>query len=144
MCAAVSMCVCSWWVDHSVASSQDPSSPSIFDEALMHYFLHNAPNIGHCPLPVLQKLPGVSHQARARAPASCRVGTSKKCCHKLSMASFHLCPSNDCVPVFGRKMGLCGAQRSESPKAARQIQPLWSAMAPVATIPSSSFKLHFP
>lgn len=65
-------------------------------------------------------------------------------CHPLALPSFHLCPSNDCVPVFGREMGLCGAQRLQGPKAARQIRPLRSAMARMDRIPSSSFKLHFP
>lgn len=64
-------------------------------------------------------------------------------CHMLALPCFHLCLSNDCVPVFGTKMGLCGAQRFESPKAARQIRSLRSEMARVARLPSSSFKLPF-
>lgn len=151
MRGTVFMCACSSWVDHSVAASQGPSSPSVFDEAPMRYFFlfffsvtFQTSDIVHSRL-LLNSPWGERHHTRA--PVSCKVGTSKKKkrtrCHTLALASFHLCPSNDCVPVFGRKMGLCGAQRSESPKAARQIQPLWSTMARIATTPSS-FKVHFP
>lgn len=43
---------------------------------------------------------------------------------------------------LGRKIGLCRAQRLESPKAARQIQPLQSVMPRFASRRSSHFKLH--
>lgn len=54
---------------------------------------------------------------------------------------FHLCHSSDCVLVFTRKMGLCRAQRLESPKASRQILFLQSVMPHFASLCSSHFKL---
>lgn len=113
--------------DHSGAPSRGTSSPSVFGET---------PNIGHCPLLVASEPPRGRHQARARASASCKSGNFKN-----QHAVTHSCwrpfisaPSNDCVPVFGRKMGLCAAQRSESLKAACQIQPLWSALVWLASL----------
>lgn len=146
MCVTVFMCACTSWVDHSGAASQGLSSPSVFDDAAMHYFLHNAPIMGHCPLAVASELPrgGVTRPEPGLQRLAKGELQKRTRCHTLALLSFHLCPSNDCVPVFGRKMGLCGAQRFQSPKAARQIRPLRSAMARIDRIPSSSFKLHFP
>lgn len=56
---------------------------------------------------------------------------------------FHLCLSSDRVSqCLGRKMGLCGAQRLESPKATHQIQLLQSVIPCRASHRSSHFKLH--
>lgn len=74
-----------------------------------------------------------------------KVGASKS--HTLSHTRPHrrpfisAPPSNDCVPVFGSKMGL---RELNLPKAGGQIQPLWSTMARVVAIPSSRFKRRQP
>lgn len=54
---------------------------------------------------------------------------------------FHLCLSSVCVSqCLGRKIGLCRAQRLESPKAARQIQLPQSLTPRFANYRSSHFK----
>lgn len=60
----------------------------------------------------------------------------------LALASFHLCPSDDCVPVFGRKMGLCVAQhisRAQRPlvKSSR-FGPRWLASPQFLQVLSNS------
>lgn len=56
---------------------------------------------------------------------------------------FHLCLSSDRMSqCLGRKMGLCRAQRLESPKATHQIQLLQSVIPCRASHHSSHFKLH--
>lgn len=88
----------------------------------------------HCPSTLVSELP----MGRPCFNV-CKVG---KRTHTKSVC-FHLCHSSDCVLVFTRKMGLCRAQRLESPKASRQILFLQSVMPHFASPLLKSFQTRF-
>lgn len=107
--------------------------------SLCHFvFLSLAHATLYCPPTVCSELPQGPYQGQAAT------SVKRKHTHKHAHTrSFHLCLSSDSVSqCLGRKIGLCRAQRFESPKAAHQIQLLQALMPRFASHRSSHFKLH--
>lgn len=96
MCVTVFMCACTSWVDHNGAASQGLSSPSVFDDAPMHYFLHNAPIMGHCPLAVASELPRGASPGPSPGSSVLQSGNFK---NARAVTHSHCCPFISAPPM---------------------------------------------
>lgn len=89
----------------------------------------------HCPHTVVSELPQGQYQGQAPTSANGNTRTH-------TYSAFISASPATVSQCLGRKIGLCRAQRLESPKAARQIQLLQSVMPRFASRRSTHFKLH--
>lgn len=147
MCASVCGCfyVCIWlWVDcrGAVVRTLHLQRPNADWDSLclchvVSLSLTHTLHFIHRPPTVVSELPQGPYQGQASTSGSGKTYTHIRTHNAFissSPATVSLC--------LGRKIGLCRAQRLESPKAARRIQLLQSVMFRFASHRSSHFKLH--